>query len=231
MGKMGAAEAILRRSFELPSIELSQELNESAWPMFLLARGRTEDALSASRALVGRPAPLVQALGHLLAGRCLMALHRMREAADEGDQAVQKMRASGTAGGVLVPEVQLTQGEFLLRSGQGEKGRVMLREAVAKLRADPGPDAWFLSLFRMEAACRLARDAGDWALATELAGQMREYNDAYAGTRYAIARAAEQQGDRATAKQEYQAAIERWREADPDLADLADARKRLLTEP
>ena len=43
---MRSAEATLRRSFELPSIELSQELNEKVWPMFLLARGRAEEALT-----------------------------------------------------------------------------------------------------------------------------------------------------------------------------------------
>ena len=49
-GEMRQADTVLRRSFELPSIEFSQELNESAWPMLLLLQGRTESgAVSGER--------------------------------------------------------------------------------------------------------------------------------------------------------------------------------------
>jgi tetratricopeptide (TPR) repeat protein len=50
---------------------------------------------------------------------------------------------------------------------------------------------------------------------------------------YAIALAAEQRGDRSTAVQAYAQALQRWSEADPDLFELGDARRRLaaLTNP
>jgi hypothetical protein len=76
------------RSFALPSIELSQEINESMWPMFLLASGRTEEALTASRALSNRHRLMVQALGHVWTSRALIALNRMPEAASESDGAL-----------------------------------------------------------------------------------------------------------------------------------------------
>jgi tetratricopeptide (TPR) repeat protein len=227
VGQMRSAEPILRRSFELRSIELSQELNEKSWPMFLLARGRAAEALTASHALVGRQVPLVQALGHLLASRALMALHRMDDATPEGDAGLRQMRASGAVGGVLVPELQLTQGELLLRTGQAERGRAMLRDAVVKVQAGAGPDAWIQTLFSLEGAFGIARDAGDWELAADVAEHMRQHDSSYAGTHYALGLAAERRGDFAVARGAYGEAVLRWSGADAALPDLADARHRL----
>jgi tetratricopeptide (TPR) repeat protein len=226
-GQMRSAEAVLRRSFELPPIERSEELNQSAWPLFLLAQGRAEEALAASRALIFRPDGLVRALGHLLASRVLITLHRMDDAAEEGDRALRQMRTAGTMGGVLVPELQVSQGEFLLQKSQAERGRTMLLDALAKLRADPGPDAWIQTLFTLQEGYRVARNAGESVLAAELAQQMRQFDSAYGGSHYAVAQAAERQGNLGIAKEEYTAALRAWRAADPDLADAADARRRL----
>jgi tetratricopeptide (TPR) repeat protein len=226
-GQMRQAEAVLQRSFELPSIELSQELNEDAWPMFLLQQGRTEQALSATHALVSRSEPVVQALGHLLTSRVLMALNRMDEATKEGDQAIRQMREA-TLGGVLLPQLQLTQGEFLLRKGQTEPGRATLREAVAKLRSDPGSDISTQTLLRLEGVWRLSRDLGDRILAAEVANQMQQFDPTYAGTHYALATSADWQGNLATAQAEYKAALQGWSEADPDFGSLTAARHRLV---
>jgi tetratricopeptide (TPR) repeat protein len=174
-GQMRQAEAVLRRSFDLASIQLSQELNEDAWPMLLLQQGRTEQALSATHTLVSRSEPMVQALGRLLASRVLMALSRLDDATEEGDQAIRRMRKT-TIGGVLLPQLQVTQGEFLLRKGEIERGRAVLREAVAKLRTDPGSDMWTQTLLRLEAVWRLSRDLGDRILAADVAKQMQQYD-------------------------------------------------------
>jgi tetratricopeptide (TPR) repeat protein len=226
-GEMRLAEANLRRSFVLPSIELSQELNEKALPLLLLEQERAQEALTASEELMGRPEPVIQALGHLLASRALLALGRIGDASEEGDQAIPKMREAGGLGGVLVPELELTQGEFLLRKGQRDRGGAMLRGAVARLRADPGPDAWIQTLFRLESACRVSREVGAWDLAGELTRQMQQYDPAYAGTHYALARIAEERGDFGTAREQYQAAIKAWNSADADFAGRTDARRRL----
>jgi hypothetical protein len=137
------------------------------------------------------------------------------------------MRAAGAIGGVLLPELQLTQGEFLLRKGDTERGRAMLLDAVAKLRADPAADTWTLTLLRLEAVCRLSRDLGQWTLAAELAQQMRQYAPTYPGSHYALGKLAEQRGVIVTAQEEYKAAISGWSVADPDLSGLRDARSRL----
>lgn len=227
-GQMRLAEAVLRRSFELPSIQLSQELNEDQWPMFLLLEGRTGEALSATQALVSRNEPVIQALGHLLASRVLMALNRLEQAIKEGDEAVRQMR-SATLGGVLVPQLQMSQGELLLRTGQTERGRAMLRDAVNKLRTDAKPDSWTQTLLRLDQLWRLSHALGDNTLVAELARQMEQHDPAYPGTHYALAKVAEQKGDFAAAEKEYQKAIEGWRAADTDFVSLRDAQRQLVS--
>jgi tetratricopeptide (TPR) repeat protein len=224
-GQMRLAEAVLRRSFELTSIEFSQELNESAWPMLLLFEGRTEQAQSAAKTLMGRADPVVQALGHLMASRILMRLGHTDEAPEEGDRALHLLRESPN-GGVLLPELELVQGEFLLRKGQPDKGRLMLRDGVSKLRADPASDRWTQNLLRIEAVETLAREVGDWALAGDVARQMRQFAPTYAGTHYALAKEAAHAGNTVSARQEYQAAINGWNAADADFGMLTDARRQ-----
>ncbi len=225
-GQMRLAETTLHRSFELASLELSQELNESAWPMLLLLEGRTDQAESAAKALTGRRDPVVRALGHLMASRIAMRLGQTERAIEEGDRALHLMREAPN-GGVLLPELELVQGELLLRQGESEKARAMLRDGVSKLRADPASDRWTQSLLRMEAVDTLSRDLGDWDLAGEIAKQMQQFAPGYPGTHYALAKAAEYAGHAEAARQEYQSAISGWSAADADFAMLADARHQL----
>ena len=82
-------------------------------------------------------------------------------------------------------------------------------------------------LFEIEALGRAVRDLGDWALASELAEGMRQHDPLYAGTSYAAGRVAEQRGDKTAAVENYQETVERWQNADQDLRDLQDARRRL----
>jgi tetratricopeptide (TPR) repeat protein len=225
-GQMRLAGTVLRRSFELPSIEFSQELNESAWPKLLLLEERTDQARAAAKALIGRPDPVVQALGYLMASRIAMRLGRLDEATDEGDRALHLLRQAPN-GGVLLPEVELVQGEFLLRKGQPGKGRAMLLDGISKLRADPASDRWTQTILRLESVATLARDLADWDLARDVARQMQQFAPSYAGTRYAVAKEAEHAGHVEAARKEYQAAINGWSAADQDFPFLADARRQL----
>jgi tetratricopeptide (TPR) repeat protein len=227
-GQMRQAEPVLRRSFELPSIEFSQELNESAWPALLLLEGRTDQAQSAAKELTERADPVVQALGHLMASRIVMQLGHADDAIEHGDRALHLLR-EGPNGGVLLPELELVQGEFLLRQGQSEKGRAMLRDGISKLQADPAADRWTQDLLRIEAVETLARDLGDWALAGDIARQMRQFAPSYAGTHYALAKEAEHAANTEAERQEYHAAISGWSGADADLGTLTDARHQLAS--
>ena len=119
---------------------LNDELNRREWPQFLLARGRAKEAQAAAATLSAHPLPLVRALGDILASRARRA-SPAQEAVEAGNRGLKQMRAAGTMGGVLVPDFQLAQGEHLMRGGQTEQGRALLRDAAAKLRAQSGPDA------------------------------------------------------------------------------------------
>lgn len=227
MGQMQLGERILRRAFDMPSIgRVTEELKRKEWPLFLLARGRAREALAAAGALIDHPAPLVGALGHVLASRSLMALHRLEPAAEAGNNALRRMRALGPPGGILVPDLQLSQGEYLLRTREAVNGRAMLRDAVAKLRTQTGADTWIQTLYVLEGVGRSARELGDWALAHEMAEAMREHDPAYAGTSYAIALVAEQRGDLAAARDRYREVVVRWHAADPALPELLHARRQ-----
>jgi tetratricopeptide (TPR) repeat protein len=231
-GRMTSAEAALRRAFDVKSLDrTTQELNRKEWPTFLLARGRADEALAAARALAVDSMPLAAAMGHLLVSRALQSLNRPDAAAEEGDLALSQMRAIGPLGGSILPEFQLTQGEFLLRRGDVDQARAMLRDAAAKLRAQSGPDAWAQTLFSLEQVARVARELGDWPLAAEFAKLMQSHDRTYAGTQYALGRASEHDGNRAAARRFYADALRGWARADRSLPELLDTRRRLSAIP
>lgn len=226
-GQLKLAERFLRQSFQLESIgAATEELNRKAWPIFLLGHGRSKEALTAVNALMGRRAPLIQALGRILHSRALMALNQRQAAAEEGNVALKQMRAVGPIGGILLPDFELAQGEYLLRTGETETGRVLLRDAAAKLRAATGADAWIQTLFALEGVARAAREVNDWTLAAEMSEHLREHDPEYAGTHYALGLVAERRGDIAIARAEYAEAIRRWQDADADFSDLTDTHRR-----
>jgi Tfp pilus assembly protein PilF len=227
IGRMSSAGELLRREFDVPAPLLSEELDKRDWPAFLLARRRPTDALRAAEHLTGHTSPLLRAAGHLRAAEAYMAVGRVPGAGREADAALAELRTAGSGAAVLAPDLRLVQGEFFLRSGDRDRGRAMIRQAVSSLKARAGPDAWSQTLFDLEAAARSVRETSDWTLAGELADQMLEHDSGYAGTHFALALAAEQRGDRAAASRAYQRAIVLWRDADRDLPELSESRRRL----
>ena len=228
LGRVTSAATVLRRAFELEGATASEfDSDRQLWVTLLLARGRSDEALTAARSLIARPDSLTKALGHLMASRALAALQRPNDAAREGNLALADMRAAGPSGGVLVPEFELTQGELLLRTGQLDGARTTLRSAAAKLREASGPDAWVTTLFSLETIIRLASSVGDWPVVQEFADAMRALDPTYPGTRYALGLLAEHAGDRTSAAARYQEALTGWAEADPDFPGRVEARNRL----
>lgn len=216
IGQMKKAEALLKRSFGISSSLLVQEFNKREWPVFLLARGRASEALDAALVMASHRSPIVSAAGHVMAGHARLVLGEFKAAADEANTALRLMRENPMGAGIVANALQQLQGEFLLRTGQGEKARLMLEELIKKVRAAPGPDAWSQALFTLEAIARAARDVGDWDLAARTASQMIDHDPNYAGSQYALALAAEHQGDRAKADTAMKLAKEYWKNADPD---------------
>jgi hypothetical protein len=209
----------MKRSVAIPSALAVQEFNKREWPAFLLARGRAREALDAALAMTGHRSPVVSAAGHVAAGQARLALGEFQAAADEANAALRLLR--GAEGGALVATpLHALQGEFFLRTGQKEKGRSMLEDAVKKVRSAPGPDAWTQALFTIEATAHAAREVGEWNFAAWAAQQMLEHDANYAGTHYALALVAEHNGDAATARAERALVETYWKNADRDLPEL-----------
>jgi tetratricopeptide (TPR) repeat protein len=219
-GRMKKAEELLRRSFRLRSSLLVQEFNKREWPMFLVARGRATEALDAAGTMASNASPVVSAAGHVAAGHARLALGQFQAAADEANAALRAIRGAEAGGLVAVP-LQALQGEFLLRTGQRDKGRTMLQEVAKKARALPGPDTWTQTLFTLDAIARAARDVGDWEFAAWAAGQLREHDPNYAGTHLALALVAAHNGDATTAAAERVLVEKYWKHADPDVKESA----------
>jgi tetratricopeptide (TPR) repeat protein len=226
VGQMKKAETLLKQSFELPTSLLVQAVNKREWPAFLIARGRAEEAYKAAQLLVQHPHPVVQATGHIEAGHALLALKRPGDAANASNAALRALKAAPDGQALAVIALEAMQGEFRLRTADRDRGQQMMESAARKWRSLPGPDAWTQALFRLEALARTAREVGDWTFAARLSQLMLEHDPNYAGTRYALGLLAQHDGNKETARREFDLAVKAWATADQDLPELAVARKR-----
>ena len=222
---MKRAETLLKSSFALPTNLLVQAYNKREWPMFLRARGRYAEAEAAAKTLMADPNPVVQATGHIEAGHVMLAQNRWADGASAANAALRLLRTA-PGGGIAAAALLALQGEFNLRTADRTKGRATLEEAVRRMRAAPGPDAWAQALFQIEAIARAARTVGDWELAGQMAKQMIDHDPSYAGSHYARGLAAEHDDDAGTAKAEFALAAKLWAKADSDLPELAEARRK-----
>jgi tetratricopeptide (TPR) repeat protein len=219
VGRMNDAEALFKQSFAIPSTMLEQEFNKREWPVFLLARGRAEEALAAANTLAAHPSPLVKATGRIEAGEAHLAVKQYAAAADDYNAALRLMRGA-EGGGLLAAALRQLNGELLLRTGQQDKGRAALEQTVKDVRGRPGPDEWIQATFTIEAIARTARDVGDWTLAAWAARQLIDHDPNYAGAHRALALVAEHNGDEDTARDEFDRARTLWSKADPGLPEL-----------
>jgi tetratricopeptide (TPR) repeat protein len=223
---MADAEALLAKAFAVPSSLAVQMFNKRMWPELLIARGRTEQALTAAGVLASHPSPLISATGHVTAGRAYLAAGQFKQAANEANAALKSLRTASAGQAIVAPDLEVLQGEFFLRTGQAEKGRAMLDEIIRRLRESTGPDTWAQTLFTIEGIARAARQASDWEFAAFAARQLAAQDARYAGAHYALGLVAEHNGETRTAQTEFALAEKAWSKADPDLAELRDIRSR-----
>lgn len=225
IGQMKRAETLLKAAFAVPTSLLIQAYNKREWPMFLRSRGRNQEAEAAARTMIADPHPVVQAAGQIELGFALLATNRWGDAANASNAALRLLRSA--PGGTVAGNALLAlQGEFNLRTAARAKGRASLEEAVKRLRAAQGGDAWSQSLFDLETIARAARSVGDWEFAGRVAREMLAHDPAYAGSHYALALVAEHDGDGTTAKSEFGLTLKYWTAADHDLPELVEARKK-----
>ena len=228
LGQMKNAEKYFRIVSTLPAFTDYDSFNREDWPEFLLDRGRYAEALAAARALVDKPAPLARIIGHALSGDALLATGHPKEAAAElaqADHIAQTISRSDQ--GTVRPYTDGLRAALLLQAGQTAEAGALFDNVARRIRAANGPDSWTQGLFHLEFLAGVARRAGDWALASQLASAMYQRGPDYAGSHYAVALVAQHNGDSQTAAREFSTATTLWNEADSDLPELTDVRRSL----
>jgi len=237
-GQVKQAEELLREFFSLPANDGFFASYQGDWPRFLLSRGRYAEALSAAGQMTEGKFPLQRAMGHLFAGRALVALNR----ADEAQQELAKAEKESENVPESDPEPLMPQprhlldlqrnilrGEIALRKGSATKANAQLKEVLNGLMAARRSGDAVNYLFNMLYIGQQARSADDWDLADTAAKQLLVFDPSYAGGHYIAAVVAEHKGDSATVRKELTAAERLWGQADPELSEIIDVRKKLAS--
>jgi tetratricopeptide (TPR) repeat protein len=232
-GQQRLAEERLRESAALAAVSAYRAFNMRELPNFLIHRGRYDEALQSARSLFDTAWPQSRAVGHALAGQALLWLQRPDQAKTELEAAGKELQSIPEQAlgidpnrAMVKPWVEALRGELLLRSGQRDEGGAVLKEVVQALRTAVGPDAWSQGLFRLESMARGAMAAGDWDLASFIAKQMLDHDAAYGGSHATQALVLAHKGDAAGAARAVETARRLWRDADPDLPELAQFNPR-----
>jgi tetratricopeptide (TPR) repeat protein len=235
-GQVKQAEELLREFFSLPANDGLWASYQGDWPRFLLSRGRYAEALSAAGEMTQGKFPLQRAMGHLFAGRALVALNRANEAQQELARAEKEIENVPESDPeplmprprrVLDGQRNILRGEIALRKGNTAEANAQLNEVMNRFAAVKGSGDGVNYLFTMLYIAQQARSVDDWDLAEIAAKQMLSFDPSYAGGHYVTAVVAEHKGDSATARKELAAAERLWGQADPELSEVLDIHKKL----
>jgi protein-disulfide isomerase/Tfp pilus assembly protein PilF len=228
LGQMKAAEQLLKEAFALPAHSDLAEFARKQWPEFLLARGRTREALEQSQLLLQSPSRMGQFAAHTLIGRALVAMNRTEEAEKELASARDDLvLILATEADRLRSYSETLRAEILLSQRKSVEGAALMKGIEEQLRASAGPDARSQALIQLDSIARRARESQEWGLAELTAHQMIQQDPSYAGGYYALGLATEQRDDLAAASQQFGVAERLWSEADQDLPELRSVRQKL----
>ncbi|HYJ33570.1 MAG TPA: hypothetical protein VE326_10160 [Candidatus Binatia bacterium] len=169
-------------------------------PGDLIAAGRWAEALRLARAMTRDPSSATRVAGHVRAAWALRALRRDEEMRGEIEAARREALAIPAATGATVPRADAL--EQAVRDAA----------AGAPSRGDP---ARALTLFELEWAGRLAREAGAWEVASDAAEAMLRVDAAYEGSHRAEALVLEHEGYASAASRERDLASRLGRRAEP----------------
>jgi tetratricopeptide (TPR) repeat protein len=226
-GRMNEAEQYIREAAQLRPTTAYAAYGKKMLPDFLLARGRTEEALAAATEMQESKWPLSRLEGHVLAGRDLLALNKVEEARAQlvaAEKEIPEARKDFT--GVMTlerfagEELDELRGELLLRSADKKPGNDLLRAAADTLSSRRGADA-LEELYLLEHIARIAREQQRWELAQHAAALMMAFDPNYFGAHYAAALVAQHHGDAAKTQEEFATAKKLWSHADPGLPELS----------
>ncbi len=235
-GQVKKAEELLREFFSLPANDGFFASYQGDWPRFLLSRGRYTEALSAAGQMTEGKFPLQRSMGHLFAGRALVALNRADEAQQELVKAEKESENVPESDPeplmpqprrVLEGQRNILRGEIALRKGNTAEANAQLNEVLSGFIRVKGSGDGVIYLFTMLYIANQARSADDWDLVETAANQMLDFDPSYAGGHYVAAVLAEHRGDSATIRKELTAAERLWEQADPELPEVLDVHNRL----
>jgi tetratricopeptide (TPR) repeat protein len=237
-GQIKQAEELLREFFSLRANDGLWAAYQADWPRFLLSRGRYAEALSAAQEMTKGDFPLQISMGHLVAGRALVALNRTDEAQQElakAEKEIENVPESDAE--PLMPQPRrlldgqrnILQGEITLRKGTAGEANAQLNEVLSRFLVARGSADAVNYLFTMLYIAQQARSAEDWDLAETAAKQMLFFDPSYAGGHYVAALVSEHKGDSATARTELTAAERLWGQSDPDLPEMVEVHKKRAT--
>ncbi len=180
--------------------------------------------------------PLQRSMGHLFAGRALVALNRAEEAQQELVKAEKESKNVPESDPeplmpqprrVLEGQQNILRGEIALRKGNTVEANPQLNDVLNGFIRVKGSGDGVIYLFTMLYIAQQARAAGDWDLAETVAKQMVFFDPSYAGGHYFAAVVAEHRGDAATFRTELMAAERLWGQADRELPEVLDVHNKL----
>jgi len=231
LGEMKAAEAAFREAYATPAYTDFLDFNRKDWPEFLLARGRYQEALEASRELAGSQGALARLAGHTLSGVALLATDKVNEAEEQlrfAERDTEQLPLNLVASSQFPTTLRAA---LLLRNKQTEEGATILRDLAQSILARPGPDAWSASRFELEALSMIARQNEEWEIAESTARQLVAHDPSYAGGYFALGLVEEHRGSVEKTKKAYKAAQSRWAKADEGLPELKHIQEFLRNAP
>jgi tetratricopeptide (TPR) repeat protein len=232
-GRMREAEIYIREASQLRPTTAYAAYGKKSLPDFLLARGRTEEALAAATEMQKSPWTLGRLEGHVLAGRDLLALNKVEEARTQlaaAESEIPETRKDFK--GVVTFErfageqVDELRGEILLRSADKKAGNDLLRETATGLASRRGADA-LEELYLLEHIAKVARNQQQWELADYCANLMISFDPNYFSAHYATALVAQHKREAAKVQQEFTTAKQLWAHADPGLPELSQVEATL----
>jgi tetratricopeptide (TPR) repeat protein len=237
IGQMKDAEALWREAFAAPATSGLWEAYQAKWPEFLLERGRAQEALLAAQRLAAGRWSVGRTMGHILAGRAYVHLGQL-DKADAEIVAAEKEAAQieEVNPEPLLPHpraypvfaLKLLKTELALHRGSQEAEPAM-RDLLLKAKEQFRQADSTGSLFLIQLVAEDCRNLKKWAVAEFAAEQMLGFDANYAGGHYEMGMVKVQTGEAGTARPELQKAIELWKNADPDLDELRQARQHLAT--
>jgi tetratricopeptide (TPR) repeat protein len=184
LGRLAEAEKAFRRGYDTPIRYPQYGWQHATLPEYLLLRGRTQEALSAARALAGRT-PAARATGAAVEGEVLLALGRRSEAEAAAKRARAAFEEAKKAAGYEARFIERFVSPFVRQldaelAPSEENAEQVLIAFADELASNPRFDAWGEGLFRLERIAEQAKRSGRGSLAREIEARMRRIDPEYA---------------------------------------------------